>query len=99
MIYDSTTRELKTNEGKLLKKLYCLLHKDWSQLRVIPNDDSVRRCGSCRQDVINLEGASDTEGEHVIPERVDHYDAYAVWNGKDFERECDERIDNDGIIG
>lgn len=61
MIYNRNTRELRTNDGELLKKLDCPLHKKWDDLVMIVGDGRTRHCGSCRKSVVNLADKSDDE--------------------------------------
>ncbi|MBC8135787.1 MAG: hypothetical protein H8F28_07885 [Fibrella sp.] len=71
MQYDTQTYELRTDEGKLLKKLNCPIHKEWSQLHVIPGDETKRRCGVCEKSVVNLVGKSDEEAEALFEKSPD----------------------------
>lgn len=63
MVYNRSTRELKTDDGKLLKKLDCPLDKKWAQLKMIPGDSTKRHCESCKKSVVNLQGMSEYEVE------------------------------------
>lgn len=65
MIYHTKTRELRTDRGVLLKVLNCPLHKDWSQLEVVPNHQ-MRHCGSCSKSVVDLTGWSDNEAARLF---------------------------------
>ena len=66
MFYDVNTRELSSYAGKLLKKLDCPLHKKWSELTVLSEDDSKRYCNSCHKRVINLDGMNQEEVEALL---------------------------------
>ena len=66
MIYNRDIRELKTDGGKLLKKLDCPLRKEWDRLRILPEDASKRHCYSCNKAVFNLAGKSDEEAEQLF---------------------------------
>ena len=71
MIYNRNTRELKTDDGKLLKKLDCPLHKEWSQLKVIPDELAIRRCNSCKKSVFHLADKNDQEAELLFQQQPD----------------------------
>jgi hypothetical protein len=61
MVYDTKTRELKTDDGKLLKKISCPLHKNWHELTVLRGDDNSRQCESCQKIVRDIGGMTDEE--------------------------------------
>jgi hypothetical protein len=62
MIYDIETRELMTNERKLLKKLDCPLHKKWQDLTVLVGGISTHRhCDSCQKNVMDIGEMTDDE--------------------------------------
>jgi hypothetical protein len=62
MIYDTETRELKTNDGRFLKKLDCPVHKQWQELSVISeNDLTHRKCFTCHKTVVDISKLTDEE--------------------------------------
>jgi hypothetical protein len=62
MIYDTETRELRTNDGRFLKKLDCPVHKRWQELTVISEDDLTRRkCFTCHKVVVDISKLTDEE--------------------------------------
>jgi hypothetical protein len=61
MIYDAETRELMTNDRKLLKKLDCPLHKKWQDLTMISEELTHRHCSSCKKNVVDIGEMTDEE--------------------------------------
>lgn len=66
IVYNKSTRELRTSDGKLLKKLDCPLHKNWKQLAVVESKDRVRQCHACGKSVVNLTGISEQEIKELL---------------------------------
>jgi hypothetical protein len=72
MIYNANTQKLFTDDGRqLLKKLDCPLHKEWTQLDVIQEDESKRRCLSCQKSVVSLEGMSEEDVKKLLVQSPD----------------------------
>lgn len=66
MIYDVSTRELRTNAGTLLKVLNCPLHKQWDELTPIPGVTPQRHCHSCHKSVLDVSTWSDDVAEMFL---------------------------------
>jgi hypothetical protein len=66
MRFDPGTGILRTDGGKLIKRLHCPLEKRWEEMAPIGRGDLQRLCRSCGKCVINTEGMSDDHVAHVV---------------------------------
>lgn len=58
MIFKFKTKELFTNDGRLIKKMYCPLAAEWDKLESNGSDTS-RVCSSCVKKVYDTERISE----------------------------------------
>ena len=65
MKYNPITQTLFSDEGAYVKKLYCPLSKQWSELKQ-GGDASSRGCDHCRKEVHDTAFLTDSELLHLL---------------------------------
>ena len=71
MKYNPATRELFSEEGRLIRKLSCPGNKRWENLKLVPQKCSQRLCEKCDHHVTDTSALSEDELITLLRDRPD----------------------------
>jgi hypothetical protein len=75
-IYDEKTSKLYAPDGTYLKTVFCPLALQWNQLVATDDEDRIKGCSSCNDEVINLDLMS-VEG---VLDHLNHKNGFFGWS-------------------
>jgi hypothetical protein len=68
MLYNPTTSELFTNDGRFLKRLFCPLQKTWEELETGEGTNQIRHCATCHHPVYDTAWLSEPSLAQLLKE-------------------------------